>query len=96
MFKKIFIITIVIIKKIINIFIININFIIIFNYIIINIIIFWNTIIPNKSPYWQQKYNNLRKFANFLRLFNKICTFITILYVTYTINPNEVLLRLYY
>lgn len=83
-------------RKIIIIFIININFIIIFNYIIINITNFWNTIIPNKSPYWQQNYNNLTKFANFLRLFNKICTFITVLCVTCTYNPDEVLLRLYY
>ena len=85
-------VSLIFIINFIIIFIINI----IFNYIIINITKFWNTIIPNKSPLWQQSYDNLSKFANFLRLFNKICTFITISTITCTYNPDNVLLKLYY
>lgn len=69
-----------------------------YNYFIIIILfnILFNIIIFNNYHLYQQKYNTFSKLPNFLRLFNKICTFITILAITYANNPNDILLTLYY
>lgn len=61
-------------------------YIIIINLIINLIIIYFNILSPTKCllTYCRQKYETLTKFAKFLRIFNKICTFITLFSDTYT------------
>ena len=90
-------------NTLINIIILIINYVIIINLIfnliiilIINlIIIYFNILSPTKCllTYCRQKYETLTKFANFLRIFNKLCTFITIYSDTYT-NTSYIVLFL--